>query len=282
MGVLWRGRAGHAESPIWLGAHGGVLFVDAANARLIFAATETDALPSKVFRLKEHWYWIAWLASKQCYFAGREKDIISFQFDPVHGPSRVEPIFVLPSHPEGCRFNDAKVVGRDWIITGTMDMAGRANTGALYRIGSQGDVAQIDDDYVIANGPCVSPEGDRLYMACSARRVLYVYNLSDTCEVSARRTFFEVPSSLGAPDGLTCDRLGGVWMAHWDGGGVSRVRPDGIYDRFISLPVRGTTSLTFYGAALDSLAVTTSWKVQRLHPASGHLFSLGKDVLGLG
>ena len=55
------------------------------------------------------------------------------------------------------RFNDGKVdnSGRYW--AGTMDIDQTGATGALYRLDPDLSVSQVDDDYIICNGPDLQP-----------------------------------------------------------------------------------------------------------------------------
>jgi sugar lactone lactonase YvrE len=67
-----------------------------------------------------------------------------------------------------------------------------------------------------------------------------------------------VPAGAGAPDGLTVDAAGGVWLALWGGGAVHRYAPDGSLDRVVRLPVSHPTSCAFGGDDLGDLYITTA------------------------
>jgi xylono-1,5-lactonase len=57
---------------------------------------------------------------------------------------------------------------------------------------------------------------------------------------------------------MTVDAQGHVWIAHWGGSRISRFTPDGQLDRAIPLPARQVTNITFAGANLDRMFVTSA------------------------
>ena len=61
-----------------------------------------------------------------------------------------------------------------------------------------------------------------------------------------------------APDGLTVDEEGGIWVALWNGGAVNRYAPDGSLLATVQLPVERPTSCAFGGPGRDTLFVTSA------------------------
>ena len=193
-----------------------------------------------------------------------------------------------PDRP-GNRFNDGKVdpVGRFW--AGTLDFDCVEPTGALYRLDPDHRWHRMDDGYIVTNGPAFSPDGSILYEADSERRVVYAYDLDLAAgAISNRRPFilFADDGSDGVPDGMTLDRDGHLWVAHWGGARVSRFRPDGTLDRAIAIPAPHVTSCTFGGPGLTTLYVTTarsgmSEAALRQHPLAGGLFEIAGAGHGL-
>ena len=86
----------------------------------------------------------------------------------------------------------------------------------------------------------------------------------------------------GAPDGLTVDADGGVWVALYGGGCVGRSTPAGVLDVVVEVPARKVTACAFGGQRLDELYITTS----REHlepgedPLAGSLFRANVGVAG--
>ena len=61
-----------------------------------------------------------------------------------------------------------------------------------------------------------------------------------------------------APDGLTVDEQGGIWVALWGGAAVHQYRPDGSLQASVPLPVDRPTSCAFGGPDNATLFVTTA------------------------
>jgi len=78
----------------------------------------------------------------------------------------------------------------------------------------------------------------------------------------------------GYPDGMTSDAEGGLWIAHWDGGRITRFDPGGRPERSIPLPCSRVTSCAFFGRDLDMLAVNTACHQRGTEPLAGALFTL--------
>jgi sugar lactone lactonase YvrE len=98
--------------------------------------------------------------------------------------------------------------------------------------------------------------------------------------------FATFPRFRGLPDGATVDAEGGLWVAHWDGWRVSRVRPDGTLDRSIRLPIPRPTCCAFGGDDLGTLFITSARtglddETLACAPRSDGLFSLRGGVFGL-
>ena len=88
-------------------------------------------------------------------------------------------------------------------------------------------------------------------------------------------------------DGQTVDAEDHLWVAHWDGGRITRFRPDGTVERVVFLPAPRITSCCFGGPDLDVLYVTSarigmSEAMLRAAPLAGGLFAVtGLGVRGL-
>jgi sugar lactone lactonase YvrE len=90
-----------------------------------------------------------------------------------------------------------------------------------------------------------------------------------------------------APDGLTVDEEGGIWVALWRGGAVNRYGPDGSLLATIELPVERPTSCAFGGPDRSTLFVTTArvdldQAALARQPDAGRVFAIdGLGVRGL-
>jgi sugar lactone lactonase YvrE len=63
-----------------------------------------------------------------------------------------------------------------------------------------------------------------------------------TGEISDRRPVVHIPREAGAPDGMTIDAEGGLWVGLWGGWAVHRYL-DGRLDRVVRLPGQPTDQL---------------------------------------
>ncbi len=80
---------------------------------------------------------------------------------------------------------------------------------------------------------------------------------------------------------MTTDAEGCLWIAHWGGGRISRIDPEGRPMRSIALPATNITSCAFAGPGLDRLFVTSSCQGREEEPAAGALFEVAPGVTGL-
>ncbi|WP_228883507.1 SMP-30/gluconolactonase/LRE family protein [Paraburkholderia saeva] len=188
------------------------------------------------------------------------------------------------SHPEfdrpGNRYNDGKCdrMGRLWV--GTMDMGTAANRGSLFRVDADGSWKKMDTGFTVSNGLGWNPDNTLMYFTDSHRKTVYQYDfdlISGT--IGNRRPFITLDSSAGAPDGLTVDADGCLWVAMWDDWCVARFDPEGREMTRIRMPVPRPTSCCFGGQNLDVLYVTSA-RVRLTEdllnsaPLSGSLFAV--------
>jgi sugar lactone lactonase YvrE len=194
---------------------------------------------------------------------------------------RIEAIGSSEPDRPGNRLNDAKVdlAGRIW--AGTMDDNEAEASGALYRLDPDLVWSRHDDGYSIANGPTFSIDGYTLYHTDSGARTVSAFDMSRDGDLSNKRTFIRFPDDWGYPDGMTTDAAGGIWIAHWGGGRVSRFTPDGVFDRSIALPASQITNCAFGGANLDRMFVTSATKGLTNEPLAGSLFEITPGARGL-
>jgi sugar lactone lactonase YvrE len=125
-----------------------------------------------------------------------------------------------------------------------------------------------------------------MYHTDSALRRIYVFDVDETGTISNKRVFVEFGGADGYPDGMTVDTEDHLWVAHWAGSRVSRLRPDGSLERAIALPVSQVTSCVFAGAKLDRMFVTSAAvgldEAQlAAEPLAGSLFEVDPRCAGL-
>lgn len=152
-------------------------------------------------------------------------------------------------------------------------------TGDAYRIDAPGEAVTLYEGVGLSNGIGFSPDARRMYHVDSAASAILVHDIDTAGEIVGDGGVF-AHVDRGAPDGLTVDTDGGVWVAVYGGGGcVARFNPDGTFDRRIEVPAVSVTSLCFFGENLDELIVVTADNTE--HPEyGGSIFHIGADDVG--
>ena len=186
----------------------------------------------------------------------------------------------------GLRFNDGKCdpAGRFWAGTMAYDQA--TGAAALYRLDADGQATRVLDGLTISNGLAWSLDGRTMYYIDTPTQRIDAFSFTPaTGEIRDRRPVIRIPSEAGAPDGMTIDAEGGLWVALWGGGAIHRYL-DGQLEQVIRLPVSQPTSCTFGGDGLDELYVTSAWDglspaERRAQPLAGAIFRLRPGVRGM-
>jgi D-xylonolactonase len=179
-------------------------------------------------------------------------------------------------------FNDiiADPKGRVYAGTYCWTADGMERTGHLWLIDPTGTCRIVDEGIELANGLGFSSDNHTLYLADTAARTIYAYDVNaSTGSLSGKRVFVRVPDEDGIPDGLTVDRDDFLWCAMWYGGQVVRYGPDGAVEQRIRMPVLQVSSIAFGGEDLQDLYITTAaepW-VSRLAPRG---FDAGASNMG--
>lgn len=157
------------------------------------------------------------------------------------------------------RMNDGKCdpSGRFW--ASTMEFGGRRGEGALYRLDTDFTVTTHLDGLAIGNGLAWSADGTLLYFIDTPSGGVDVLDFdAETGTIADRRRLVSVDEDDGAPDGMTIDTEGCLWVAMWGGGCVRRYTPAGELDRVLEVPVTNATACTFGGEDLGDLYITSA------------------------
>ena len=182
--------------------------------------------------------------------------------------------------PAGTRMNDGACdpQGRFW--GGTLADDHHEGGGALYRLDRTGRTELMLDGLTISNGIGWSPDGRTMYLVDSGPRVIHAFAFDgDRGTISDGRILVTVPEDVGAPDGMTVDAAGDLWVAIYGGGRVNRYAPDGSLRKAYPIPARECTCCAFGGPGLNRLFVTTAtegWtdEQRRADPAAGLVYRL--------
>lgn len=168
----------------------------------------------------------------------------------------IDPEFDKPEN----RFNDGKCdpAGRFWV--GTMSDKGINGQGSLYTLEFDGNISKKLQGLSIANGLAWDLDTHKFYhIDTPTRQIMGFDYCNDSGAISNGKAVVEIDETEGVPDGMTIDEEGMLWIAHWNGGRVSRWNPHtGLKLQEIFLPVSKVTACTFGGKHLDDLYVTTA------------------------
>ena len=188
--------------------------------------------------------------------------------------------------PPATRMNDGAcdAQGRFW--AGTIADDHHPGGGALYRMDHHGRTELMLDELTISNGIDWSPDGTTMYLVDSGPRVVHAFAFDgDRGTISAGRVLIEVAEEVGAPDGMTVDAAGDLWVAIYGAGQVQRYSPTGLLREVHDVPAKQTTCCAFAGTGLHRLYVTTAtegWTDQQRsdEPAAGLVYRLDTDATG--
>jgi len=166
----------------------------------------------------------------------------------------------FPEPPElGNRFNDGKCdpSGRFWV--GTMNKQVQAKAGSLYCCDGQTLISKLSG-LTISNGMAWSVDQRTFYFIDTAEYAVMAFDFDNqTGNISNKRKVINVPPEMGAPDGMTIDRDGMLWIAHWGGSCVARWNPENgkLLER-VEVPAPNVSCCSFGGEDLQTLYITTA------------------------
>jgi D-xylonolactonase len=205
-----------------------------------------------------------------------------YRFDDADGS--FTPLAKVEAEETGNRFNDGHVDAAGHLWFGSMHDAEEAPSGALYRFDGA-RVQQMDDGYVITNGPALSPDGATLYHTDTLQKRIYAFDRAPDGSLSNKRTFVEIADG-GYPDGMAVDSTGHLWVATFGGWRIDRFDAAGVKVGEVRFPCANVTKLAFGGEDLRTVYATTARKglsEQELadQPLAGGLFTFRAETPGL-
>jgi sugar lactone lactonase YvrE len=166
---------------------------------------------------------------------------------------------LLAAYPQelGARANDANTDHAGNLVTGTLNLT--PGPGSLWHFSAAGGWTQLYAPFGNANGPVVlDADGiETLVFGDTLARKMYGFPYRSAAPgVAAPALMLDHAELGGAPDGATADADGAVWTTVVRGGKLARVTAEGL-DRVLDLPMVNPSDVTFGGAGLDRLFVTS-------------------------
>ena len=181
----------------------------------------------------------------------------------------------------GVRMNEGGCDPDGRFYCGSMSYAQTTGSGTVYRLDPDGSVTVVLEHTTISNGLEWSPDGSEAYYVDTPLHRVDVFDYEHARGLHNRRLLVSIPAD-GAPDGLTVDAEGGIWVAMWGGGAVLRYLRDGSLERVIDVPASRVTACALGGPAGDELFITTASRdiPREREPLAGSLFSLHTGIQG--
>ena len=156
--------------------------------------------------------------------------------------------------------------------------------GTLFRLDPDGTVSTVLQGVTISNGLAWSPDGSTVYYIDSATQRVDAFDFDrDRGALTDRRSLVRIAEEDGAPDGMTVDADGFLWVAMWGGSSVRRYGPTAGLTPFSRCRRCRSPRAPLAGPALDELYVTTSrvGLTRDQDPAAGALFRCRPGVRGV-
>lgn len=220
---------------------------------------------------------IGWVIERERggFIAGLMSGFAELSLDPLTIKHIANP---YPHEPEN-RLNDAKADDRGRIWAGAMHKPIEKVSGAWYRLNTDLSIDHVDGPYKIPNGPAFAADHSHVFHTDTDLGQIFRFDITPDGELSNKQPWLTFPEHWGGPDGMTVDAQGGLWVAHWGPGRITRFTADATEDFHIDLPARQITSMCFAGDDLDRMFVTSAAKNQPDDRDAGTLFEIPSDLL---
>ncbi|KAG4068206.1 hypothetical protein HA402_008847 [Bradysia odoriphaga] len=195
-------------------------------------------------------------------------------------------VFEVDSDKPGNRFNAAKADPAGRFYGGTMDSDDGFNkaTGKVFRYVKGEGVTKVFDNIFISNGMAWDEKSNKFYYIDTGRFDVrgYDYNPSNG-NISNEKVIINYSKNGKhpgfAPDGLTIDTDGNLYVTFFGGSRVDKVDPrNGEILLEIPIPAKQVTAVAFGGPNLDILYVVTASIEDDKTESSGCLYR----ITGLG
>ena len=185
------------------------------------------------------------------------------------------------------RFNDGKCDTNGTLWIGALNKKLKPNSGSLYSIGKEMKFKHQIGNLTVSNGITWTKDNKTMYFIDSPSQEVKSYNFDlINNEITYNKVVIKISKELGAPDGMSIDKEGNLWIAHYGGHGVFCWNPkNGKILNKIMLPVPNVTSCCFGGENLDHLMITTAMenltkKELKKFPLSGNTFIVKTKTQG--
>lgn len=274
--LVWPCAATLGEGPIWLADEGALWFVDIKQGNL-HRFTPSDG-GRQTFAIGGSPSFIVPMTDG-AQLVGNGRELLRVENGSVTG------VVATIDMPATNRTNDAVVDPGGVLWFGTMDDGERDATGRVIRF--DGTIEEAGGACAITNGPAVSPDGRWLYHVDTLGGVIWRFDIGNgATQLRDGEAFVRIDRADGAPDGVTVDAEGFLWVGLWGGWALRRYTPDGALDGIVAVPCANVTKVAFGGEDLRTGYVTTaraglSGEKRDKQPLAGALFAFEAPAPGL-
>ena len=271
-----------AEGPVWDAQRERLLWVDILAGAVLTGRLDDDGITvtgSRVFG--EPVGAVLPAQDGRLAVVGRDRILLA------GGDGSVEPGALVVAAGAPSRANDAAVDPAGRLLVGTHPFGDGTGPERLVQIDGE-RVRVLDDDLLLSNGLCWSPEGGTLYSVDTLTATVWARSYDVATGATGPRRAHLTSQELvgGMPDGMCADTEGMLWIAFWGAGEVRRFDAAGsVVDR-VAVDAPHTSSVAFAGPDLRTLVITTAREgldagQRAAAPASGALFTVEVAAQGL-
>ncbi len=243
------------EGPFWSSRDNCVYFVESSRdticafedgkVRIILEFQPGDE-PCGLWQNQDGNFWLCMYSSRELLHLRPSGEILQ-TIDNHNGERFKGPNDLVIDAKGGIYFTDSGDIKDDWIT-------GRP-AGAVYYLTPEGKLLQVDSKLCYPNGIAISLDRKSLIVNEHRKNRVLKYTLNPNGTLSNRKIFFEMDSEclldeslryqLG-PDGMCLDSQGNFWVAHYGGGKVVAMSPEGkLLGKFHLPRGRQPTNLAF-------------------------------------
>jgi sugar lactone lactonase YvrE len=252
-------RCGLGEGPIW----------DARSQRLYWV----DILEQRIYRYDPADRSTAsWTTPEQVgfVFVGEDGGLLAGFKSGLHhvalgvdGTVTASRIDRVDGGRADVRFNDATRDAEGWIWACTLGGSAEEPLGTYYRYDVELNRRTVDEGYLIANGPALSPDRRLLYTVETRghpgrRKGVYVSSITSAGQLEEQRLLIGWDAYDSDPDGVVTDSEGNLWLGEFRGNMLRRFSPEGTQIAAVPLPAWNATKPAFGGAQGDLIYVTSA------------------------
>jgi gluconolactonase len=222
----------------------------------LFFETEPGGGPCGLCQDKNGNFWVCLYSSRKLVLFSQAGQVLSI-IDNFEGKTFNGPNDVAVASNGGIYFTDSGDFEEDW-------RSGRP-IGSVYYLDPNGKLTKQDKDLCFSNGMALSPDEKNLFVNEHRKNRTLRYSLKPDGGLSDKEIFFkpdddclldpEFAYELG-PDGMGFDHTGCLWIAHYGGGKILQISPQGELMQKIYLPSGRKPTNVRYHPGMKALFVT--------------------------